>query len=331
MNNHLVDCLKNNYNIVATSLMPLNLGADRDASLYIADTEGGGSYFVKLKRGDHSDTYLKLVAFLQAAGIENLISPVKAMDGTFTQKINNMRLVVYPFIRGDNGFNKPLSKNQWLTLGKALRQVHEIKLPPSIKDQIRIEAFSDKSRKAIHSIMEGIDRDPGVDEIANKFKAYLKGHKETILRLVNRAEALSQMIQSEPSEFVLCHSDIHAGNVLIDEKDSIYIVDWDEPIMAPKERDLMFIGGGVANVWNNPHEEALFYTGYGKTSINRVILAFYRHERIVQDIVEFAEGLLFKTEEESVRREMYKHFLGLFEPNGVVEIAFKTDDGYSAL
>lgn len=32
------------------------------------------------------------------------------------------------------------------------------------------------------------------------------------------------------------------------------IVDWDEPIMAPKERDLMFIGGGVANVWNDPSE-----------------------------------------------------------------------------
>ena len=34
----------------------------------------------------------------------------------------------------------------------------------------------------------------------------------------------------------------------------IYIVDWDEPIMAPKERDLMFIGGGVANVWNKPRK-----------------------------------------------------------------------------
>ena len=30
----------------------------------------------------------------------------------------------------------------------------------------------------------------------------------------------------------------------------------------PKERDLMFIGGGVANVWNKPHEETLFYKGY---------------------------------------------------------------------
>ena len=28
--------------------------------------------------------------------------------------------------------------------------------------------------------------------------------------------------------------------------------------MAPKERDLMFIGGGVANVWNHPSEEIAF-------------------------------------------------------------------------
>ncbi len=60
---------------------------------------------------------------------------------------------------------------------------------------------------------------------------------------------------------MLCHSDIHGGNVLIAENDALYIVDWDEPIMAPKERDLMFIGGGIANVWNKPHEEESFLPG----------------------------------------------------------------------
>ena len=72
--------------------------------------------------------------------------------------------------------------------------------------------------------------------------------------------------------------------MLIDGKGDLYIVDWDAPIMAPKERDLMFIGGGVANVWNNPHEEDCFYQGYGNSEINQVILAYYRHERIIEDI-----------------------------------------------
>jgi hypothetical protein len=46
----------------------------------------------------------------------------------------------------------------------------------------------------------------------------------------------------------LCHSDIHAGNILIDVNDDFYIVDWDNPILAPKEHDLMFIGGGQRGV-----------------------------------------------------------------------------------
>ena len=76
--------------------------------------------------------------------------------------------------------------------------------------------------------------------------------------------------------------------MLIDENGFLFIVDWDDSIMAPKERDLMFIGGGVANVWNNPREEEFFYKGYGKTEINQALLAYYRHERIIEDVAEYA-------------------------------------------
>jgi spectinomycin phosphotransferase len=123
---------------------------------------------------------------------------------------------------------------------------------------------------------------------------------------------------------VLCHSDIHAGNVLIDPSNAIYIVDWDDPIIAPKERDLMFIGGGVGNVWNMPHEEASFYKGYGKTEINKTALAYYRHERIVEDIAIYGEIIFFTEVSNEVKLENYKYFKSMFEPRGVVEIAFET-------
>ena len=47
----------------------------------------------------------------------------------------------------------------------------------------------------------------------------------------------------------MCHKDIHGGNILIrtdGQPPVLYILDWDDPILAPKERDLMFIGGGIA-------------------------------------------------------------------------------------
>ncbi len=127
----------------------------------------------------------------------------------------------------------------------------------------------------------------------------------------------------------MCHSDIHGGNVLIANDGDIYIVDWDQPITAPKERDLMFIGGGVANVWNNPHEEEFFYKGYGKTEINREILAYYRHERIVEDIALYSQQLLLTAYGGNDREVMYKQFIDMFEPRGVVDIAFKTDTDLS--
>lgn len=92
-----------------------------------------------------------------------------------------------------------------------------------------------------------------------KFRRFLIDKRSAIEQLVDRTEELSKKLESQSFPFVLCHSDLHAGNLLLEKEDIFYLVDWDDPIMAPKERDLMFIGGGVGNVWNRSHEEALFY------------------------------------------------------------------------
>jgi spectinomycin phosphotransferase len=322
----LIDCLNTNYGIVATTLILLPLGADMNASVYKAEACNGQSYFVKLKRGHHSDISVTLLGLLQASGIQQIIPPIKTSDGKLTQHVNDFTLTVYPFVNGQNGFCYHLTDDQWVVLGKALKQVHDLDLTPSIKDRIRKESYSPQWREAIRSLYSHIEKDLDVDETALKLRAFMKEHKAIIHRLVIRAESFSQMIQEQSPEFVLCHSDIHGGNVLIDESGAIYIVDWDEPIMAPKERDLMFIGGGVANVWNNPREEEFFYKGYGNTNINRVLLAYYRHERIVQDIAEYGQALLLTSGGGEDRLEMYKHFMDMFEANGVVDIAFKTDE-----
>ena len=323
----LIDCLNTNYDIAVTKLVFLPLGADMNASVYKAETGDGPSYFIKLKHGHHYDISITILALLQASGIQQIIPPIKTIAGKLTQRINDFTLIVYPFIDGQNGFCCDLKDGQWVTLGQVLRQVHEFDVPPSVKDRMRKEVYSSKWREAVRSLDVLIDTNLTGDETALKLQAFMKEKKAVIHRLVDRAESLSQKIQEQSPEFVLCHSDIHGGNVLIDENGAIYIVDWDDPMMAPKERDLMFIGGGVANIWNHPREEEFFYKGYGKTEINKLILAYYRHERIVEDIAEYGQALLLTTSGGEDRPEMYKQFMGMFEPGGVVDIAFKTDEG----
>lgn len=320
----IIDCLNADYGIQVAKLTFLSIGADMDASLYKAETENLTSYFVKLKRGHHHDISAVIVELLHKAGIQQMISPIKTIYDESILPIGDFTLIVYPFIEGQDGFSRNLTDHQWIELGKALRQVHEMDVPSSIQSQLRQEAYSSKWRKAVRGIYAHMDAEP-VDRIASQLLKFMKKNILAIQRLVDRAEELGQKLQSKKPPFVLCHSDIHAGNVLLGENEKIYIVDWDDPIMAPKERDLMFIGGGVGNVWNKPHEERLFYKGYGETEIDPVILAYYRHERIVEDIAVYTQALLLTADGGEDRLEMYQHFVDMFEPRGVVEIAFKTD------
>lgn len=324
----IIDCLNAKYGIEVINLILLPLGADMNASVYKAETSDKRSYFVKLKHGHDSDIGVKLLAFLEVSGVQQIIPPIRTIDGKLTQQIEDFNLIAYPFFNGQNGFYCPLTEEQWIILGKALKHVHQLAIPPSIKDQIRKETYSSQWREALRALIVHIDEeDLGGDETSLRLQAFMREYKSIIHRLVNRAEALSKVIQNQSNEFVLCHSDIHGGNILIDEGGAIYIVDWDEPVMAPKEHDLMFIGGGVANIWNNSWEEEFFYKGYGETSINRLILAYYRHERILKDILEYGQALLLTSAgAEEDRLEMYKQFMGMFEPKGVVDIAFKTDE-----
>ncbi len=322
----IIDCLISDYGIEVTTLTFLPLGADIDASVYKADTRNQLSYFVKLKRGHGHDISTFIISLLHDAGIQQIILPLETKSGQTSQQLDNFTLIVYPFVEGRDGFCHDLTDDQWIMFGKVMRQVHDIDVPPQVQSMIRREVYSPKWREAVRSLYTYIESEPSSDEVALKLVTFMKKHMASIHQLVDQAEQLSHKIKDQLHKFVLCHSDIHGGNVLINGKDTFYIVDWDEPIMAPKERDLMFIGGGVANVWNQSHEEALFYKGYGETEINMTLLAYYRHERIVEDIALICQQLLLTTTGGQNRIESYKHFVDQFEPQGVVDIAFKTGD-----
>ena len=79
-------------------------------------------------------------------------------------------------------------------------------------------------------------------------------------------------------------------------------------------------------MWYRPQEEVLFYEGYGQTEINTVALAYYRFERIVQDIAEWGEKVLLTREGEKDRARGLQGFTRWFSPHDVVEMAYKAEN-----
>lgn len=322
------DCLKKHYVINSHDFTPIYGGADMNARAYTVKTNNQSLYFVKIKQRSDSVWNITLVDLLHRSGMPCIVPVIKTNQGHVSLPIGDFYITVYPFMQGVNGFEKNLTDCQWIDLGKALKTLHNFKLPQSLIQNLPQENYSSTSRDYVRSFLGNIPESCAYnDEIAHNFLNFIQAHKATIERVVERADFLGNLIKTQDQKLVLCHGDIHAGNVLITEQGNIYIVDWDDLILAPKERDLMFIGGGVGNVWNNRHEELLFFQGYGDTKINYQILAYYRYERIVKDIVEYAEALLLKTGTnfDKDRHEMYGHFVAQFGPKGVVDCAFATD------
>lgn len=321
----IINCLHTHYNLAITALTNLSLGADLDAHTYKAQTSDQTSYFIKLKRSHH-DLGAQISSLLQVTGIKHILAPIPTIKNESCCYIDGCTLMVYPFIEGLDGFSKPLTDDQWIILGSTLKKIHSLNVPISLTQKIPTEIFSPNWRNAVRLLYAHIDaRNIASDEIATQHASYMLEHRTTIEHIVQRAHELGEKLCQQSLSFVLCHADIHGGNVLLSKNDMLYIIDWDAPIMAPKERDLMFIGGGVGNIWNSAHEETLFYQGYGKTEIHNDALAYYRYERIVQDIAEYGQALLLTANGGDERAVMLKHFIDMFEPRGVIDIACTTD------
>jgi spectinomycin phosphotransferase len=205
--------------------------------------------------------------------------------------------------------------------------MHTAVMPPTLTERIQRESFSPQWREIVKGFQERVEDTNFADPIAAELAAFLRVKRAEISQLVSRAERLADILQTQSLPFILCHADIHAFNILIDTNDTLYMVDWDTLILAPKERDLMFVGGGLFGAGRTPEEEeTLFYQGYGQTEADPVALAYYRYERIVQDIAAYCEEILLTTERDQDRAEGLRQLTGQFQPGDVIEMAYKSEE-----
>lgn len=318
--------LQDEYGLRVVQATFLPLGADLNTAVYRIVTDDGMAYFLKLRSGVFDETSVALPRFLSDQGIEQVLAPLASKTGQLWSDLDPFTVILYPFVDGKDAYEVVLSDRQWGEFGSALKRIHTVEAPPELIRRIRRETFSPHWREIVKTFLLRAEKDVFDDLVAANCAALLKAKRNEILDLVRRAEWLARQLQTRTPEFILCHSDIHAGNILVDVNGALLIVDWDDPILAPKERDLMFIGGGQGFTGRTPQEEeTLFYRGYGQTAIDPIALAYYRYERIVQDIAVYCEQLLLTGEGGEDRVQSLKYLASNFLPNGTIAIAYQSD------
>ena len=168
----IINCLQADYGIEVATLIFLPIGADANASVYKAESLSGSSYFIKLKQGHNHDVGVTLLTLLHDAGIRQIIPSIKSIHKKLSVHLDDFTLIVFPFIEGRDGFSHTLTDNQWITLGKVLRQVHEFKVSPSFQDCID-ENYSPKWREAIRSLYIHMEGNINGDEPALQLLSFM--------------------------------------------------------------------------------------------------------------------------------------------------------------
>lgn len=188
------------------------------------------------------------------------------------------------------------------------------------------ETFSARFRDSVRLYMERSLPELYTDPAARDMAVFLNTHREETLELVASSEGLARRLQANPHPHILCHADIHAWNLLIDRQDHLYMVDWDTLIFAPKERDLMFIGSRLGGDGHSPEEEEkLFYQGYGQTEIDEAALAYYRYERIVEDIAVYCDQIFLTDAGGEDRNQSVEYLKSNYMSSGTIQVACRSD------
>jgi spectinomycin phosphotransferase len=318
----LVACLQHNYGLQIVQIDFLPLGNDMNTAVYRVVGDDLRPYFLKLRSGHFDEIGVAIPHLLSEQGMTQIIAPIATSTGQLWARMDAFAVMLFPFVAGRNGFEVEVSDRQRIEIGAALKRMHTANLPEAIRQHLPRESYAPYWRDIVRGFQLRAEDTTFAEPIAAQLAALLRTKRPIIDELVLRAELFAADLRTRALEFVVCHADIHAGNLLLDSDGSLFIVDWDTLILAPKERDLMFIGAGTDAVWLSARQHALFYQGYGATEIDMSALAYYRYERIVEDIAAYCEQILLTDQGGDDRAEGLRQLASQFEPGAVIEIAF---------
>ncbi len=318
------------YGIPVTALTFLPIGLDAAAWTYRVHAADGVRYFLKVRTSLPNAASLLIPRFLQSHGVSRAAAPIPSSTDTLSVDVGGRVVILYPFIDGATGLDAGMTERHWITLGATLRQMHTAVLPPDLARILHRETFVPPWSDVVRQVDAYLTTRPLTDPIDRDLAASWGERRAEIMSLVERAAILGQRLRATAPPLVLCHTDIHPANIMIDQTGEPWVVDWDEVAMAPKECDLMFAVGGLGHYLAGPREHAWFFTGYGAATVDPLALTYYRYARAVGDIGGFGEEAVLLPHAAGEARQAAIHwFKGLFAPGAIMTLAYEADAAVS--
>lgn len=273
--------LSNNYDLEIQSLDLAPRGFVGET--YIVNTSKE-KYFLKiLKNNRYSVNVLQSLPVLKELnelGITYINYPIPTKGGDLHIEHKNRYYILFNYIEGQNTWDYDKQE-----VYKHLIEIH--KSTNKIKSFVKKEDFKIEYEKIFEETLMKYKDIPLItaylDEILKHWESYKK---------------LSDILQKKSFNMYITHGDAF-GNIIKNE-DNLYIIDWDDLLLAPLERDLWFFYEDESIV-NSYKEEFINF------DIEKDLLLYYIYKRFYDDLFGFLE--LFDKEDinkENVIQEIKK-------------------------
>ncbi len=249
--------------LIPVTLEFLPLGLDYNAGVYRVVDEQGTASLLKVTSRPLYEPQCLVPRYLNDQGITSVVAPVPTRSGGLWTRLEDWNVIVYPFIDGDTSWTG-MTDEQWKEVGTIFQRIHQVVLPPFGFESLRKETFDPTEYARWVRAFETQHAQPlgGGSASERALRSSWMAHQSTIHTVVTSLEKLAGVLQSRTLPYVICHADLHPANLLRDHAGHVFVIDWDEVMLAPKERDFLFVKESSADSESLPGTPA-FFQGYG--------------------------------------------------------------------
>lgn len=230
---------------------------------------------------------LPILKSLHEQGLERINYPIPTKKGELSLRINNTLIVLFNYIDA-----KQSEKYDMYSFGKMIATVHSMtdKMSKSIPEEKYFYEYADTFQQQLELIMDHKDG----DGITQNLKLLVAKYRDEIKHDYENFISLSHALSTKEFKFVITHGD-PGGNTLVKSPTDLYLIDWDNIMLSPPERD----------TWFFQHDQE-FMRGYRSIfpeyQVDEELSHYSTYKRYFEDLVEyFTEILGAGTEEHKLK------------------------------
>ena len=234
-----------------------------------------------------ADFYLSATHWMQQHSViaGRITAPYQTLDVQYMVDDGGRYVaVMFDYIVGRTPREQPLTPAQRTHLVTTVALMHGLTVQMPAQVQAIVEDFGAPWVRPLAQMLEG-----EWDLFDVDVQAVLSPHRQTLQAMLVRFVQAGYHLRRQPPELVLCHTDIHGYNVIVNG-DQTYLLDFEGLKLAPAEHDFMFWVDDEA--W--PDILATYQQVHPGVAPDPYLIRFYQERRLLEDVYDYLEQLRFE-------------------------------------